>query len=406
MKKQFAAIALAAVLCTAVFAAGCGGGKEENDSAQTESLQSVQEESEKQASSSEEIPEGQQSFSEEQQIQPVSVDTGFYEMMDKPDKTNLKAGIADWFLFGRYYNVRFDGSSECDKKIFDDIPDMTFHTGETRHVLSREVSSVPVSMVCERATSLHSDTVWLHTRADWAELYGKLKAEHPDTADELLKNILELYNTPVADMALIGEDGSVYSHFLYIYAMDGDVMTCRQIRGLTDEFMPDYYEDTDVQTFTVRFDADTLVMENTEGGTVTLLPQQKWKTARGESRTYNLTGAIMKDEDAFMDIIDVSLNWNNTEGATNGLPVLHFLDGTQTDLYAEAFLTGENEVTVNWNNIIEPDGTVVGGPGSVTFRYINGGGMMEPGLVILDEEGNAYPYLGWYDDYLTNKAAG
>ncbi|MBR3275028.1 MAG: hypothetical protein IKG08_00245 [Eubacterium sp.] len=61
---------------------------------------------------------------------------------------------------------------------------------------------------------------------------------------------------------------------------------------------------------------------------------------------------------------------------------------------------------MNWNNIIEPDGTVVGGPGSVTFLYINGGGMMEPGLVILDEEGNAYPYLGWYDDYLTNKAVG
>ena len=49
---------------------------------------------------------------------------------------------------------------------------------------------------------------------------------------------------------------------------------------------------------------------------------------------------------------------------------------------------------------------MVGGPGSVTFLYINGGGMMEPGLVILDEEGNAYPYLGWYDDYLTNKAVG
>ena len=394
MKNRFAAMTLAGIMAAALFA-GCGGKNDSDTASKSASAPVAQSSAAEQA----------QSSAEEVKVQPVAVDAAWYGEMDRPDKTEADGSIADWFLFGQYKSVYFDGSDGCDKRIFDEIPDMTFHTGETNHVLSRAVSSVPVAMTCGRATSLGKDTTWLHTRDDWAALNGRLQAEHPEDADALLENIVELYNTPLADMSLIGEDGAVYNRFRYTYTVEGNVMTCRQVRGLKDDFTLEYYEDAEPQVYNLRFENDSLVMENVNGGTVTLLPQQKWAIARGEGGTYDLTGSIIKDEDAFMNIIDVSLNWNDTKGTTVGLPVLHFLDGTQTDLEAEAFLTGENEVTVNWNSIVEVDGTVVDGPGSITFRFLNAGSMMDPSLIILDEEGNAYPYLAWYDDYMTNHAA-
>ena len=265
MKNRFAAMTLAGIMAAALFA-GCGGKNDSDTASKSASAPVAQSSAAEQA----------QSSAEEVKVQPVAVDAAWYGEMDRPDKTEADGSIADWFLFGQYKSVYFDGSDGCDKRIFDEIPDMTFHTGETNHVLSRAVSSVPVAMTCGRATSLGKDTTWLHTRDDWAALNGRLQAEHPEDADALLENIVELYNTPLADMSLIGEDGAVYNRFRYTYTVEGNVMTCRQVRGLKDDFTLEYYEDAEPQVYNLRFENDSLVMENVNGGTVTLLPQQKW----------------------------------------------------------------------------------------------------------------------------------
>ena len=318
---------------------------------------------------------------------------------------HFAGGIKEYVLYGTYNSEFFANSGSVDKKILKSVENMTYITRTLNSGETIDLSAVPVSMKIHRANDLVTECSNLYSMSDWQELYGTLMAKDPATADQYLENIHALYDMSVAEVAFIDEKAQAYGRYQYIYTMDGTTMKCREITGIADDYTPVYDENQPESEYEIAFAGDSMIISR-NGTAITLLPDQKWDRTQGNDEFYYLQGSIAKDEDAYQDIASISLTWKKGEEESSGISMVRFTDGSYSDpIDTKGVLTEPNTVTITWDERMTANKDVYEEDGKLTLTFLNGGSLLTPYVVLLDEQGNTYPYQSWYSKYVENKAA-